>query len=336
MLRAGLTFDLRQDYLAMGYGREETAEFDSIDTIDGLDRVMSGLGIAVDRIGHIKALTERLARGDRWDFVFNICEGLHGTGREAAVPCLLDAYGIPYVFSDPLTLAATLDKGVAKTLAARAGVPTAPFAALADAKDAASVDLPFPVFVKPIAEGSGKGVSPASRCADAAALAREAARLIAEFRQPVLVETYLPGREFTVGLIGEGETARVLGVMEVLIDQDGYGYDLKQDWEDRCGYLLVDDAEARAAGEIALAAWRALRCRDGGRIDVRSDGRGRPHFIEVNPLAGLHPTYSDLVFLCNFLGLRYEDLIGAILEAFFARQPALKARLDEAARARAA
>lgn len=330
MLRCGLTYDLRQDYLAMGYGEEATAEFDSPRTIEGLETALSALGFAVERIGHVKALAARLVAGERWDFVFNICEGVAGLGRESQVPCLLDAYAIPYVFSDPLTNALTLDKAMAKKVLLHDGVPTAAFALVAHPSEAAAVTLPFPVFAKPVAEGSGKGVGPASLVRSPADLERVAAALIAEFRQPVLVEAYLPGREFTVGITGEGEAARAIGVMEVIEDdavtEGGYGYDNKQNWEGKIGYELVDDAEARAAAAVALAGWRALRCRDGGRVDVRSDALGRPHFIEVNPLAGLHPDYSDLVFLANFAGLTYQDLIAEIVASFLARNPGLAAR----------
>ena len=330
MLRCGLTYDLRQDYLAMGYGEEATAEFDSPRTIEGLETALCALGFAVERIGHVKALAARLVAGERWDFVFNICEGVAGLGREAQVPCLLDAYAIPYVFSDPLTNALTLDKAMAKKVLLHDGVPTAPFALIAHPSEAAAVTLPFPVFAKPVAEGSGKGVGPASLVRSPADLEKVAAALIAEFRQPVLVEAYLPGREFTVGITGEGAAARAIGVMEVIEDDEvtegGYGYDNKQNWEGKIGYELVDDAEARAAAAVALAGWRALRCRDGGRVDVKSDAGGRPHFIEVNPLAGLHPDYSDLVFLANFAGLTYQDLIAEIVASFLARHPDLAAQ----------
>lgn len=330
MLRCGLTYDLRQDHLDAGVAPELTAEFDSPETIDGLATTLSDLGFAVDRIGHVKALVSRLAAGDRWDFVFNICEGVHGLAREAQVPALLDAYDIPYVFSDPLTLALTLDKGLAKKVLCQDGVPTVPFAVLAKPSEAAAVTLPYPLFAKPNAEGSGKGVGPSSKVHDAAELEAVTADLIRRFDQPVLVETFLPGREFTVGIVGTGPSARTIGVMEVIFEPSaaphGYGYDNKQNWEGRIGYELVDDDEACQAAAIALAGWRSLRCRDGGRVDIRSDAAGRPHFIEVNPLAGLHPTYSDLVFLANFTGLHYHGLIGAIMDAFLARQPILAAR----------
>ena len=330
MLRCGLTYDLRQDYLAMGYGEEATAEFDSPRTVEGLETALSALGFAVERIGHVKALAARLVAGERWDFVFNICEGVSGLGRESQVPCLLDAYAIPYVFSDPLTNALTLDKAMAKKVLLHDGVPTAPFALLAHPSESAAVRLPFPVFAKPVAEGSGKGVGPASKAKNLAELEAVTAALLAEFRQPVLVEAYLPGREFTVGIVGTGDKARAIGVMEVIEDDNvtagGYGYDNKQNWEGKIGYELVDDAEARAAARVALDGWRALRCRDGGRVDVKSDAHGRPHFIEVNPLAGLHPVYSDLVFLANFAGLTYHDLIAGIVASFLDRHPDLAAR----------
>ena len=246
------------------------------------------------------------------------------------MPCLLDAYAIPYVFSDPLTNALTLDKAMAKKVLLHDGVPTAPFALLAHPSEAAAVRLPFPVFAKPVAEGSGKGVGPASRAKSLAELEAVTAALLAEFRQPVLVEAYLPGREFTVGIVGTGDKARAIGVMEVIEDDNvtagGYGYDNKQNWEGKIGYELVDDAEARAAARVALDGWRALRCRDGGRVDVKSDAHGHPHFIEVNPLAGLHPDYSDLVFLANFAGLTYHDLIAGIVASFLDRHPDLAAR----------
>lgn len=330
MLRVGLTYDLRQDYLDMGFGEEETAEFDSPRTIEGLETALTSLGFQVERVGHVKKLAEKLVGGARWDFVFNICEGVSGLGREAQVPCLLDAYGIPYVFSDPLTTALTLDKAMAKKVLMHDGVPTAGFVLLTEAAEARGVTLPFPLFAKPVAEGSGKGVGPASKATNLAELEKVTGDLIRQFHQPVIVETYLPGREFTVGIVGEGQTARVIGIMEVIFDSaataNGYGYDNKQHWEGKIGYELVSDREALAAGEVALAGWRSLRCRDGGRADVKSDAHGNPHFIEVNPLAGLHPDYSDLVFLSNFAGWRYRDLIEAITGAFLARHPELAAR----------
>jgi len=329
-MRIGVTYDLRVDYLAMGLSEEETAEFDSEITVAAICAALAALGHESDRIGPMKALAARLAAGERWDAVFNICEGVKGYAREAQVPALLDAYDIPCVFSDALTLAVALDKGWAKRIVRDQGVPTAPFAVLERAEDAARVDLPFPLFLKPIAEGSGKGIDAASKVHNREELKRVTAGLLTRFAQPVLAETYLPGREFTVGITGTGGDARALGVMEVLWTDNavahGYGYENKEHFEGKMIYRLAEDAEAAAAAEVALAAWTALRCRDGGRIDIRNDAQGRPHFMEVNPLAGLNPERSDLCFIARFKGMSYQDLIGLVMQSFLKRHPELAKR----------
>jgi D-alanine-D-alanine ligase len=330
-MRIGVTYDLRADYLAMGYSPEETAEFDSEITIAAICEALDGLGHEPVRIGSVRKLTERLVAGERWNAVFNFCEGLNGVAREAQVPALLEAYDIPYVFSDPLTLALALDKSMAKRVARDAGVPTADFAVVERIEDVAKIALPFPLFLKPVAEGSGKGVNDRSKVADAAALRAVAADLLARFRQPVLVEIFLPGREFTVGIIGTGEDAAVLGVSEIVPKEKfvgaGYGFENKETgWEEKVDIRPARGPEADAAGKVALGAWRALRCRDGGRIDIRCDANGAPHFMEVNPLAGLRPKHSDLCLIADDAGLSYQDLIGLIMAAFFKRHPELKAR----------
>ena len=329
-MRIGVTYDLRADYLAMGMSEEDSAEFDAEVTIAGIVGALSALGHDPVRIGNVRALAQRLVAGERWEAVFNICEGLHGLGREAQVPGLLDAYGIPYVFSDGLTLAVSLDKGWTKRIVGAAGVPTPAFAVIERISDIAKVRLPFPLFAKPMAEGSGKGVDTRSRVNNRAELKAVATELLARFRQPVLVETYLPGREFTIGIVGTGDEARSLGVMEIMPKDNAhttdYGFENKECCDEFVGYRLIDDAVARAAVEVALGAWRALRCRDGGRIDIRCDAKGAPQFIEANPLAGLNPEHSDLCFIARFAGLAYQDLIGLIMSSFLRRHPELANR----------
>ncbi len=328
-MRIGITYDLKSDHRAMGKSEEDCAEFDQDITITAIADALAALGHQPVRIGHIRALAERLVAGERWDAVFNIAEGVAGPAREAQVPCLLDAYGIPYVFSDALTLAVCLDKGWAKRIAQSAGVPTPPFAVIEKASDLAGLSLPYPLFAKPVAEGSGKGVSARSHLAAEADVKAVVPELLARFRQPVLIETYLPGREFTVGITGSGDAARVLGVMEILPNVEAgttdYGFESKVHWMERVRYRLAEDAAGEAAGEVALKAWRALRCRDAGRIDIRNDASGAAQFIEVNPLAGLNPEESDLCFIARFKGLSYRDLIGRILVSFLARHPELEA-----------
>lgn len=327
-MRIGVTYDLRSDYLAMGYGEEETAEFDSDVTIAAICDALASLGFEPVRIGNIRDLVARLAAGERWDGVFNVCEGLKGLAREAQVPALLEAYDIPYVFSDPLTLSLSLDKAMAKRVVQAHGVPTAEFAVIESLTDVAKIELPLPLFLKPVAEGSGKGVDEHSMVESREALAQVAGDLLRRFAQPVLVETFLSGREFTVGITGTGADAEVLGVSEILPTENfvgaGYGYENKEYWEDKVAVRLAEAHYAKAAGDVALAAWRALRCRDGGRVDIRCDANGVAHFIEVNPLAGLRPNYSDLCFICDMKGLSYRTLIGRIMDAFLKRNPQLK------------
>ncbi len=318
-MKVGITYDLRDDYLAEGYGEEETAEFDHPRTIAAIDDALRSLGYETDRIGHIRALVRRLVAGDRWDLVFNIAEGLRGFGREAQIPALLDAWEIPYVFSDPLVLSLTLHKGMTKRVIRDLGIPTPDFAVVETPEEIAAVKLPFPLFAKPVAEGTGKGVTAASKIGDPAELGRICRKLLADFRQPVLVETFLPGREFTVGIIGTGREAFVPAVMEVHLtekaEKEVYSYANKEDWHERIEYRLADDVPARAALETALAAWRGLGCRDGGRIDLRADANGTPNFIEVNPLAGLRPEHSDLPILCELAGMPYRELIAGIMSS---------------------
>ncbi len=322
-MKVGLTYDLRAEYLAEGYSEEETAEFDRPDTIEALEDALRALGHETVRIGNLRALAVRLVAGERWELVFNIAEGLKGPAREAEVPALLEAYDIPCTFSDPMVLAFTLHKGMTKRVVRDLGIPTAPFAVVEEEADLAGVELPFPLFVKPVAEGTGKGVDPSSKARNRTELVEAGRRLLARYRQPVLVETFLPGREFTVGVVGTGRAARALGALEVRLrpgaEENAYSYVNKEHCEELIDYVLVDDAEAKRACELGLAAWRGLGCRDGGRVDLKSDGSGRPHFIEVNPLAGLHPAHSDLPILCAQLGIPYLELIRGIVDSARAR-----------------
>jgi D-alanine-D-alanine ligase len=199
------------------------------------------------------------------------------------------------------------------------GVPTPDFAVVETADDIAAVDLPFPLFAKPVAEGTGKGVTAASRISGRTELDRICRDLLAAFGQPVLIETYLPGREFTVGIIGTGAEAFAPGVLEVHLTEKAepgvYSYANKEDWHGKIEYALAHDAMAMLAKETALAAWRGLGCRDGGRIDLRADAGGVPNFIEVNPLAGIRPEHSDLPILCELAGMPYRELIAGIMRS---------------------
>jgi D-alanine-D-alanine ligase len=318
-LRLGLCYDLKGDYLAAGFSPEEVMEFDEEETIAALVSGLEDQGHQPERVGRGLELARRLALGERWDLVFNFAEGVRGRSREAQVPAICELYDQPYTFSDPLTCAVTLDKSLAKRLVRDHGLPTAPFALVERPEQAAAVTLQPPLFVKPVAEGSSKGVTRRSRVETREELPAACAELIQAFNQPVLVESFLPGREMTVGIVGNGAAARVLGVMEVAFRAHAdaaYTAENKKEYETRVDYALLDgEPLARRARELALAAYKALDCRDLARIDLRCDAAGELQFLEVNPLPGLHPTYSDLPILAGRAGVPYPDLLGQIVEA---------------------
>jgi D-alanine-D-alanine ligase len=319
----GLTYDLRRHYLERGLSEEDTVEFDSPDTIHAIAGALRESGFEPVLIGNIEELTKRLVAGERWDLVFNIAEGLHGFGREAQVPCLLDAYQIPYTFSDPLLLTVTLHKATTKRLLRDLGLPTAKFALVECEDDVRDVTLDFPLFVKPVAEGTSKGISAECRVCTQQDLEAICGTLLVKYGQAVLVEEFLPGREFTVGIIGTGSDARVIGVMEILLGPEAepmvYSYVNKAQYEELVRYRLATDATAREAGDIALAAWRGLGCRDAGRVDLRCDRNGDVSLIEINPLPGMHPERSDLCILCRMADVEYQELIDGIMRSAMKR-----------------
>ena len=216
-MRIGLTYDLRSEYLAAGYGEEETAEFDRPDTIDAIESALRELGHQTDRIGHVRQLVQRLAAGNRWDLVFNICEGLRGPAREAQVPALLDAYEIPYTFADPLVMSVCLHKELTKMIVREHGLATPRSLVVEDVRRLDDHNLCYPLFIKPVAEGTGKGITAASKIDHLEQLIAGCRELLSRFRQPVLVEEFLPGREFTTGLVGTGDNAQVLGTLEIVL-----------------------------------------------------------------------------------------------------------------------
>ncbi len=316
-MKVGLTYDLRQDYLAAGYGEEETAEFDRPDTIDAIEAAVRALGHETDRIGHVRALVQRLAAGDRWDFVFNIAEGLRGSAREAQVPALLEAYEVEHTFSDALIMALTLHKGMTQHVLRDMGLPTAAFFLIESEADIARVELPFPLFAKPVAEGTAKGIDGRSKINNRDELGQVCRRLLTTFHQSVLVEEFLPGREVTVGITGTGDEAVAIGTLEVILvgeaEPHSYTYVNKERCEELCKYVRIEGPLADEAERLSLAAWRGLGCRDAGRVDLRAGADGRLRVMELNPLPGLHPEHSDLPILCTQLGIPYQELMRRIV-----------------------
>ncbi|HUR28513.1 MAG TPA: D-alanine--D-alanine ligase [Planctomycetota bacterium] len=329
----GIAYDLKSDFTHLAVARASAPddlleEFDSLATVEGIERALTRAGHRVVRLGGGRALLSALLERPV-DLVFNIAEGFGSRSREAHVPAVCEMLAIPCTHSDPLTCATTLDKAVAKRLVASAGIPTAPFAVLDDARDVETLSLAFPLFAKPLSEGSSMGIRDKARCDDRAALAERVRAIVSDYGQPALVEEFLPGVDATVGILGTGISARVLGTMEVVPLREAhadfvYSLDVKRDenFHERIEYVVPPrqpPALVARMEEIALGAYRALGCRDVGRVDLRVGKDGEPKFLEVNPLPGLKPGWSDLAILADKAGLGYDALIVAIVDGAILR-----------------
>lgn len=319
-MKIGLTFDLRSWYIDRGFSMDETAEFDKQETVDALENSLKLMGHETEPIGNAFQLIEALAAGKRWDMVFNIAEGLYGDGRESVVPAILDQYKIPYVFSGPVIMGLSLNKHIAKLVVSAAGVPVSPGILISNIKDLDKCKLQFPLFVKPVSEGTGKGITDKSLVHTPEELKKMVVWILSEFSQPALVEEYLPGREFTVGVVGYGDDAIAIGGMEVICkDNLPYSVEVKENYENYCTYKPLDKDITDECKSVALGAWKALDAVDAGRVDLKADRNGRICFIEANPLAGLNPVHSDLPILARMYGIEYQTLLEMIMKAAIKR-----------------
>ncbi|HEX3872414.1 MAG TPA: hypothetical protein VHV77_18340 [Pirellulales bacterium] len=337
-MRIGIAFTLKHDVdsedtplptLGSSDLNDANEEFDSPETIAAIRAVLESAGHDVTLLGDGPSLLRKLLDGPRPDLVFNIAEGRGNLrGREARVPAILETFGIPYTGSDPLTLAAALDKDCAKRLLRVGGVPT-PDWVLVDGRtegvqkheQRARLDaLPLPVFVKPAYEGSSKGIVGSNLIIRRDELHQTIDRLASDYAQPILVEEFIEGDELTVGIVGH-EPRDVLGIMHVVPLAKAqkpfiYGIDVKRDWQDRVRYECppqISDADVETVRRAALDAWRALGCRDVTRLDFRLRD-GIAYCLEANPLPGLTPKTSDLVILAEAVGVTYDELILRIVD----------------------
>jgi D-alanine-D-alanine ligase len=327
-MRVGITYDLKAEVPANrpDLPDDHDEEYDSPATIEALAGVLRGLGHEVHKLGDGRGLMERLL-ADPPDFVFNFAEGQGvSRSREARVPGVLEMLGIPYTGSDPLTMAVTLDKDCARRLVASSGVLIPRGLVLSPGQSPEAVlvaDLPFPLIVKPAWEGSSKGIRNKCLVHDPDELAEAVELVHRDHRQPILVEEFIDGDELTVGVLGN-DPPEILAVMRVVPNQPTrhfvYSLEIKRDFRRlvkyECGVLPA--ATEKAVREAALATFRILGCRDVARIDFRLR-RGRPYFLEVNPLPGLNPESSDLVIMADLCGWSYARLVETIWQAAIKR-----------------
>lgn len=303
------------------------AEWDSFETIDAVRKALA----KYHNVTMIKADEDAFekVRNLRPDIVFNIAEGINGISREAQIPAMLDMLNIPYTGSDPLTLATCLDKSRTKEILLYNKIKTPQFVSVNNIDDLPENNLGYPLIVKPVAEGSSKGIFNSSFVTNHEDLVNIVSDYTSSYKQPVLVEEYLPGREFTVALLGNGVDTVVLPIVEINFSElpEGtvpiYSYEAKWIFDRRDNPLeiftcpaLVDKVLEDKIKSIALRTYNVLRCKDWSRIDIRLDSENEPNIIEVNPLPGILPDPKDnscYPKAARAYGLDYTEMINRVL-----------------------
>jgi D-alanine-D-alanine ligase len=309
------------------------AEWDTWETISAVANALSEL----HRVTLIEANEDAYQKllATRPDIVFNIAEGMYGISREAQIPAMLEFLQIPYTGSDPLTLALCLDKSRAKEILSYYKIPTAPFAVVSSTRELSHLDIKLPAIVKPLHEGSSKGIYNTSVVRTNSELKKEVEFVVSHYHEPAIVETFLEGREFTVAMLGNGDNVNVLPIVEINFDSlpEGvnpiYSFEAKWIWDRAQRPLEIFDCPAKITEklknkieDICRKAYTVLRCRDWCRIDVRLDAQGTPHILELNPLPGILPNPEDnscFPKAARAAGLSYNQLIHAVL-AFAAQR----------------
>jgi len=325
-MNVGLCFNLKKPAAASANG-DQYAEWDDEETIEAVRSALAQKHAVRLIEGDEKAFAK--FRKFRPDIVFNMAEGFSGASRELQIPAMLEMLRIPYTGSDPLTLALSLDKSLAKEILGYHGIPTAPFRLISDLKRNPPLP-PFPLIVKPLWEGSSKGIGNSALVRTGNQLKEQVATILTKYHQPALVEKYLPGREFTVALLGNGKELEVLPLVEIQFEQlpptinPIYSYEAKWIWDtvEKPLEIFACPAKVSAAlrkkiNNVCRAAFAALRCRDWCRIDVRLDDSGEPNILELNPLPGILPNpdaNSCFPKAARTAGLSYDELINRVLE----------------------
>jgi len=337
-LRVGFTFNVKRIKPEIDGRKDEEAEYDAPSTVQAVREAIAAAGHEVIDLEATSELPNVLAAMPV-DVVFNMAEGIKGRNREAVVPALLELLDIPYSGSDPAALSIALDKALAKRIVRQHGILTPNFVTLQTGKERLPRELmKFPLIVKPVAEGSSKGVHHTSVVETEAELRETAREMIARYDQPALVESYIAGREFTVGLLGE-RRPKVLPPMEVVFlaaeKHPVYSFEYKQDWSSKIRYDVpahLEPAQLRALERAARECFIALGCRDVARVDFRMDEQGKVYFLECNPLPGLTPGWSDLVLIARAAGIEYHALIAEILSGAIRRYKERERERRESAR----
>lgn len=323
-LIVGIVYNLKKGIVSDAEDIE--AEYDSFDTILAIKDAFAAKGISVELLEANADLIEKL-RNTRVDIVFNIAEGTAGRGREAQVPAILNFLGVPFSGSDETTLCLALDKALTKRFLSTYNITTPAYQLINTPEFELDQALHFPLIVKPDSEGSSKGISDLAIVDNEEQLYSLITRNFKLYGQSMLAEEYIKGREFTVGILGNGNDMRVFEPMEIIYlkeDRESriYSYNVKRNFKKYIEYScppLLDAVTTQKMKDIAAKIFMALDCRDFSRIDFRLSEDGTIYFIEINPLPGLAPGYSDYPMLAEFCGMDYQTLVVNVLNSALKR-----------------
>jgi D-alanine-D-alanine ligase len=322
--RLGIIYNLKRKKI---HDHEE--EYDELFTIKSLKKQLQAFGFKVVLLEQDKNFFSKISRLS-CDFVFNLAEGIGSSrNRESQVPCVLESLNIPYSGSDPLSLGITMDKYLCHQLLRLAGLPMPDTYSIQKESEIFSYKKKFSkgeFIVKPRWEGSSKGIFLDSLASDFKDLKKNVLRVLSKYRQPALIEEFLPGDEITVGVCGN-KSPKLLGMMRICPKKESrdkfiYSLEVKRDWKALVKYepeSMISFKTKNSVSNYALAAFKALGLRDISRIDFRLDSKGEPKIIDINPLPGLSPRYSDLPIICRLQGKTYAYLVEEILKAAFSR-----------------
>ena len=328
-MRIGLAYDLKEAITAQTHHDDAFEEYDSSETVELISAALETKGHSVVMLGGGKEFIDNIWC-EKVDIVFNIAEGRGNyRSREAQVPSILEMLDIPYSGSDPQCLAICLDKPVTKKLVMADGITTPKWLTIANKEELCQTfwdGFPLPAIIKPAYEGSSKGIRFDSIVNAPEQATGTVRKLLAYYRQPVILEEFIDGDEVTVGIIGNSPP-KVLGMMRVLPKRKDehfiYSLEVKRNYLNLVEYECPAQLGEKILEKIELSSlkvFKALGCRDFARVDFRVNPKGIPYFLEINPLPGLG-TYSDLVIMAIKMGWTHEELIGAVLDAALERYP---------------
>jgi D-alanine-D-alanine ligase len=328
MATVGLTFNLIHEEEIGEKPVDCIAELDTPETINTLKEALESGGHTVILLEADETIVENIKRcRNKLDIVFNIAEGLRGESRESHVPAILEMLGIPYVGSGPLTLAVCLNKVRTKEILCSYDIPTPAYQVFYTEEELPHRNLHFPLITKLSNEGSSMGLSYDSVVDDEKALQKQVANLIRIYHQPVLVEEFIEGREFGIPVIGNSPPVSLPLIefhfhgkwsITIFIPDKPLQIFKEKNYEipdpmvtNKCPADIPVEMEKMLI-DLALRSYKALECRDWCRLEIRVDRQGNPFVIELNPIAGIDPSYRFAVS-AQIAGINYAQLINKIL-----------------------